>query len=192
MEHVATVADPFTAGAVSPDGRIGFAVITFDRPSTELGPAPLAALADAMAPARAAGVAAELGGDAAFINAETETSGAEAAGLLAALVVLVVAFGTIVAALVPIALTLVAVAVGLGGITLLAGAMDVSSAAPTIGAMIGLGSASTTPCSSWPATGNTAPPGRTTRPRCPTPWDRRAPPSCWPAAPSWWRWPPWP
>ena len=139
VEHVATVTDPFAAGTVSPDGRIGFAEITFDRPSTELGPAPLAALADAMAPARAAGVAAELGGDAAFINAETETSGAEAAGLLAALVVLVVAFGTIVAALAPIALTLVAVAVGLGGITLLANAMDVSSAAPTIGAMIGLG-----------------------------------------------------
>jgi RND superfamily putative drug exporter len=139
VEHVAAVADPFDAGTVSPDGRIGFAVITFDRPSTELGPAPLTALADAMAPARAAGVAAELGGDAAFINAETETSGAEAAGLLAALVVLVVAFGTVVAALVPIALTLVAVAVGAGGITLLARAMDVSSAAPTIGAMIGLG-----------------------------------------------------
>ena len=139
VEHVATVADPFAAGTVSPDGRIGFAEITFDRPATELGPAPLAAIADAIAPARAAGVAAELGGDAAFINAETETSGAEAAGLLAALVVLVVAFGTIVAALVPIALTLVAVAVGLGGITLLANAMDVSSAAPTIAAMIGLG-----------------------------------------------------
>jgi RND superfamily putative drug exporter len=139
VEQVAAVADPFAAGTVSSDGRVGFAAITFDRPSTELGPAPLAALADAMAPARAAGVAAELGGDAAFINAETETSGAEAAGLLAALVVLVVAFGTVVAALVPIALTLVAVAVGLVGITLLAGAMDVSSAAPTIGAMIGLG-----------------------------------------------------
>jgi RND superfamily putative drug exporter len=139
VDHVATVTNPFAAGTVSPDGRVGFAAITFDRPSTELGPTPLAALADAMAPARAAGVAAELGGDAAFINAETETSGAEAAGLLAALVVLVVAFGTIVAALVPIALTLVAVAVGLGGITLLAKAMDVSSAAPTIGAMIGLG-----------------------------------------------------
>jgi RND superfamily putative drug exporter len=139
VEHVAAVADPFAAGTVSPDGRIGFAVITFDRPSTELGPAPLAAVADAMAPARAAGVAAEVGGDAAFINAETETSGAEAAGLLAALVVLVVAFGTVLAALVPIALTLVAVAAGLGGITLLASAMEVSSAAPTIGAMIGLG-----------------------------------------------------
>jgi RND superfamily putative drug exporter len=138
-EHVATVADPFTAGTVSAYGRIGFAQIAFDRPSTELGPAPLAAIADALAPARQAGIAAELGGDAAFINAETETSGAEAAGLLAALIVLVVAFGTIVAALVPIALTLVAVAAGLGGITLLANAMDVSSAAPTIAAMIGLG-----------------------------------------------------
>jgi putative drug exporter of the RND superfamily len=139
VEHVARVADPFTAGTVSPDGRIGFAEIAFDRPSTELGPAPLAAIGDAIEPAREAGVAAEVGGDAAFINAEAETSGAEAVGLLAALVVLVVAFGTIVAALVPIALTLVAVAVGLGGITLLANAMDVSAAAPTIGAMIGLG-----------------------------------------------------
>jgi RND superfamily putative drug exporter len=139
VEHVATVVDPFTAGTVSPDGRIGFAEIAFDLPSMQLGPEPLAAIADAMEPAREADVAAELGGDAAFINAETRTSGAEAAGLLAALVVLVVAFGTIVAALVPIALALVAVATGLGGITLLANAMDVSSAAPAIGAMIGLG-----------------------------------------------------
>ena len=139
VEHVATVVDPFTAGTVSPDGRIGFAAIAFDLPSMELGPAPLAAIADAVQPARESGVAAELGGDAAFINAETPTSGTEAAGLLAALVVLVVAFGTIVAALVPIALALVAVAAGLGGITLLANAMDVSSAAPTIGAMVGLG-----------------------------------------------------
>jgi putative drug exporter of the RND superfamily len=139
VEHVTTVVDPFTAGTVSPDGRIGFAQITFDRPSTELGPEPPAAVADALAPARESGIAAEVGGDAAFINAPGETSGTEAAGLLAALVVLVVAFGTLVAALVPIALTLVAVAVGLSGITLLANAMDVSSAAPTIGAMIGLG-----------------------------------------------------
>jgi putative drug exporter of the RND superfamily len=139
VEHVARVADPFTAGTVSPDGRIGFAAITFDRPSMELGPEPPTAIAGAIEPAREAGLAAELGGDAAFINSGSETSGAEAAGLLAALVVLVVAFGTILAALVPIALTLIAVAAGLGGITLLANAMEVSGAAPTIGAMIGLG-----------------------------------------------------
>jgi RND superfamily putative drug exporter len=138
-EHVTTVADPFTAGTVSPDGRIGFAQIAFDRPSMELGQKPIIALTDALEPVRTAGVAAELGGDAAFINAETPTSGTEAAGVLAALVVLLVAFGTIVAALVPIALALITVAIGLGSIALLAGALDVSSAAPTIGAMIGLG-----------------------------------------------------
>jgi RND superfamily putative drug exporter len=53
--------------------------------------------------------------------------------------VLVVAFGTVVAALVPIALALVAVAAGLSAVTLLAGAMEVSTAAPTIAAMVGLG-----------------------------------------------------
>jgi RND superfamily putative drug exporter len=105
----------------------------------DVDPEEIEALTDAIEPARGDGVVAELGGDAVFINAETKTSGAEAAGLLTALVILVVAFGTIVAALVPIALALVAVAAGLGSVTLLANAMDVSTAAPTIGAMIGLG-----------------------------------------------------
>ncbi|GAA2431379.1 MMPL family transporter [Actinomadura vinacea] len=139
VPHVTRAAAPFTAGTVSPDGRIGFAEISFDVPSTALGGAPLAAISDAMEPVRDAGVAAELGGDAAFINAEPVSSGTEAAGVLAALVVLLVAFGTVVAALVPVALALVTVAAGLGGIALLAGAMDVSTAAPTVGAMIGLG-----------------------------------------------------
>ncbi|WP_051023431.1 MMPL family transporter [Nocardia pneumoniae] len=139
VEHVAALADPFATGTISPDGRIGFAEITFDLPSTDLGPEVLDALFAAMAPARDAGVTAELGGDAAFINADTETSGAEAAGVLVALIVLVVAFGSIVAALLPIALALITVAAGVGGIVVLAAALDISSAAPTIGAMIGLG-----------------------------------------------------
>ncbi|XRQ09255.1 MMPL family transporter [Actinomadura welshii] len=139
VEHVTAAADPFTAGTVSRDGRIGFVDITFDRADTELGPEPIAEIADVLEPARAAGVTAEFGGDAAFVNAEPETSATDAAGVLAALVVLLVAFGTVVAALVPITLALVTVALGLGGITLLAGAMDVSAAAPTIGAVIGLG-----------------------------------------------------
>ncbi|MCP9619979.1 MMPL family transporter [Nocardia otitidiscaviarum] len=138
-EHVVAVADPFTAGTVSADGRIGYAQLTFDLPATDLAPESLAPLNAVLERVRASGVTAELGGDAAFINAETPTSGAEAVGVLVALLVLVVAFGTLVAALVPIVLALVAVAVGLGGIAVLAAAMDVSTAAPTIGAMIGLG-----------------------------------------------------
>jgi putative drug exporter of the RND superfamily len=139
VEHVVAVADPFEAGAVSPDGRIGFAEVSFDLPASDLGSEPFKALAGAVEPARAAGLSAELGGDAVFVNADEQTSGAEAVGILAALVVLVVAFGSVVAALVPIGLALVAVTAGVGGVVLVANAMDVSTAAPTVGAMIGLG-----------------------------------------------------
>src|SRR5829696_6595528 len=139
VEHVAAVTDPFATDRVSADGRVGYAEISLDVPSTELGRPAGAEISDALQPARDGGVQAEFGGDAAFLNAEKKSSPAEAAGLLAALVVLVVAFGTIVAALVPIVLALVAVAVGLLSIVVLAGSLEVSTAAPTIGAMVGLG-----------------------------------------------------
>ena len=138
-EHVADVTDPFAADHVSADGRVAYAEITLDVPSGELGVEGFAAIADALEPVRASGVTAELGGEAAFINAEAPASGAEAIGILAALVVLLIAFGTVVAALVPIVLALVAVALGFLGITILAGAMDVSTGAPAVGAMVGLG-----------------------------------------------------
>ncbi|SFE81054.1 MMPL family transporter [Blastococcus tunisiensis] len=139
VERVTAVTEPSASGAVSPDGRIGFADIVLDAPSGELGPEPAEALAAALAPARDAGLTAEVGGEAVLLTTEPEPSGAEAVGVLVALVVLVVAFGTVVAALVPIALALIAVAAGLSGITLLAGAMDVSSSGPVIAAMVGLG-----------------------------------------------------
>jgi putative drug exporter of the RND superfamily len=139
IEHVATVSDPFATGRVSSDGRIGFAEITLDVPSTQLGREAAAAMTAALKPARGSGLTADLGGDAAFLNAPKAASGAEAIGVLGALIILVIAFGTLVAALVPVVLALLAVAVGIGGITLLAGAMDVSTAAPTVGALVGLG-----------------------------------------------------
>jgi RND superfamily putative drug exporter len=138
IEHVATVSDPFATHRVSTDGRIAFAEITLNVPSTELGRPAAAAMANALQPARASGLTAELGGEAAFLNGK-QASGAEGIGVLAALVILVIAFGTIVAALVPIVLALVGVAVGISSIALLAGALDISTAAPTFGALIGLG-----------------------------------------------------
>ena len=139
VEHVAAVSDPFVTGRASDDGRIAVADMTMDVPSGQLGPGPAGALAAALAPARDAGLTAEVGGEAVFLNTATEPSGAEAVGVVVALVVLAVAVGTVVAALVPIALALVAVAAGLSAVTLPAGALDVSTAAPTIAAMVGLG-----------------------------------------------------
>jgi RND superfamily putative drug exporter len=139
VAQVATVVDPFTAGTVSPDGRIGYAQISFDVSTMDVESATVTAIGEAMQPARDAGLAAELGGDAAFLNAESSASGAEGIGLLVALFVLIVAFGAVLAALVPIMLALAAVGVGLGVTVLLANAMEVSTEAPTVGAMIGLG-----------------------------------------------------
>ena len=139
IEHVAAVGDPFAAGHVSADGRIAYADIALDVPSTQFGRDTAASLVHTLKTAQVDGLQAEFGGDAAFLNAEEEKSGSEVFGVVAALIVLLVAFGTIVAALVPIVLALVAVGVGLAGIVVLAGGMTVSTAAPTIGAMVGLG-----------------------------------------------------
>jgi putative drug exporter of the RND superfamily len=138
-DHVAAVADPFVAGTVSADGRVGFAELTFDRPPVELGRAPVAALMAAVAATDVPGVRIELGGDAVFLNAPDESSNAEGIGLLVALLVLLVAFGTVVAALVPIGLALVVVGSGIAGITILAGSTTISSSATAIAAVVGLG-----------------------------------------------------
>ena len=80
IEHVAAVTDPFETDRISADGRIGYAEIALDVPSTEFGRDTAATLVDALEPARADGLTAEFGGDAAFLNAEEESSGAEASG----------------------------------------------------------------------------------------------------------------
>jgi putative drug exporter of the RND superfamily len=85
------------------------------------------------------GLRVELGGDAVFLNAEDESSGHVGVGLLVALLVLLVVFGTLVAAIVPVGLSIVAVGAGIGGITLLAGSMDVSASAIPVAALVGLG-----------------------------------------------------
>jgi putative drug exporter of the RND superfamily len=139
VDGVAHIADAFTPETVSADGTVAYAAISFDTPATDIGTKPIDDLYPALAPARTDGLSAEVGGDAAFINAGTKASGAELFGVLAALVILVVAFGAAVAALVPIALALVAVAIGLSSITLLASVFDVSTGAPSVGALIGLG-----------------------------------------------------
>ena len=50
--HVASVADPFTTGTVSPDGRTAYAVVSYDRPAVELTAADEDAMHDAVADPR--------------------------------------------------------------------------------------------------------------------------------------------
>jgi RND superfamily putative drug exporter len=139
LDHVASVADPFAAGTVSDDGRIGFAELTLDVPEREMGKPAFSVLSDAVSGMTASDLRVELGGDAVFLNAEDETSGHVGIGLLVALLVLLVVFGTIVSAVLPIGLSLVSVGAAIGGITLMAGAMDVSVSAVPVAGLVGLG-----------------------------------------------------
>ncbi len=137
--HVEKVADPFAAGTISEDGRVGFAELTLDVPEREMGKPAFTVLSDAVSGIEAPGVRVELGGDAVFLNSEDKSSGHVGIGLLVALLVLVVVFGTLVAALLPIVLSLIAVGAGIGGITLLASTMDVSVSAIPVAGLVGLG-----------------------------------------------------
>ncbi|WP_084152267.1 MMPL family transporter [Nocardioides halotolerans] len=139
LDHVASVTDPFAAGTVSDDGRIAYAQLTLDVPEREMGKPAFTVLSDAVSGTDVDGLRVELGGDAVFLNAEDKTSGHTAIGLLVALLVLLVVFGTVVAAVIPIGLSIVAVGAGIGGITLLAGSMDVSASAIPVAGLVGLG-----------------------------------------------------
>ena len=139
QEHVATVSEPFTAGTVSPDGRIAYAEVTLDVPEREMGKPAFGVLSDAVSGIEADGVRVELGGDAVFLNSTDDSSGHVGVGLLVALAVLLVVFGTLVSAMVPIGLSLVAVAGGIGGITLLASGTTVSVSAIPVAGLVGLG-----------------------------------------------------
>ena len=48
VAHVESVADPFAAGTISEDGRIGFAVMTLDAPEREIGKPAFAVLSEAV------------------------------------------------------------------------------------------------------------------------------------------------
>ncbi|MEO5851175.1 MAG: MMPL family transporter [Nocardioides sp.] len=139
LGHVASVADPFEAGTISEDGRIGYAVLTLDIPEREMGKPAFTVLSESVSGTDVAGLRVELGGDAVFLNAEDGSTGHVGIGLLVALLVLLVVFGTLVSAVIPIGLSIVAVGAGIGGITVLAGAMDVSVSAVPVAGLVGLG-----------------------------------------------------
>jgi RND superfamily putative drug exporter len=139
VARVESVADPFAAGTISEDGRIGFAVMTLDAPEREIGKPAFAVLSDAVSGMGSADLQVELGGDAVFLNAQDETSSHTAIGLLVALLVLLVVFGTAMAAIVPIGLSLVAVGASIGGIMLMASTMNVSVSAIAVAGLVGLG-----------------------------------------------------
>ena len=136
MPHVASVLDPVW----SADRHTALLRVTYDVEVTHpdlMGN--LEPLDKAVAPTRAAGHQVELNGELPDTAAAPMRGSGEIIGLVAALLILVLAFGSIVAAGLPILTAVAGLVAGAGGLTVLAGFMEVSTTAPTVATMVGLG-----------------------------------------------------
>ena len=135
LEGVSLVEPP----RLSADGDTALITVQYDIPVTDFsGSEGVDALEGAVAPLRDAGMQVELGGQVPE-NISAPSGLAEAIGFLAALIILAIAFGAVIAAGLPLAVALVGLGVGTMLVTVLASFTDVSTIAPTIASMVGIG-----------------------------------------------------
>jgi RND superfamily putative drug exporter len=141
LPHVTAVVSPYAPGthAVSKDGTIAFATVTFDQRAAELPkPAVKRVIATAQS-ARSPALQVELGGQAIEQAQQASLGFATAVGLLAAIVILLIAFGSFVAMGLPIVSALLGLGVGLGLVGLASQVVDLANVATELALLIGLG-----------------------------------------------------
>ncbi|HEV3355041.1 MAG TPA: MMPL family transporter [Acidimicrobiales bacterium] len=139
LPHVVGVIPPAPGSTISRDGTTGFATVAFDVAAVDLKNSEFDQLTAAMAPARAAGLEVEYGGDLVSLAQAPGVGNSDKIGLVAALIVLLIAFGSAVAAGLPLVTAIVGLAVGLSLVGLLAAFVNIPSVTPILGTMIGLG-----------------------------------------------------
>lgn len=123
----------------SADARIGYVEVRYSRSSDEIAKPAFAALEKVAERATANGVRTELGGELANEAVQEPPGGQEIVGLLVAVVVLLFAFGSFIAMGLPIGTALFGIATSIGLITFIASLIDISTGAPVLASMIGLG-----------------------------------------------------
>ncbi len=134
--EVASVADPYEGNAVSKDGSIAYASVSYKVSGRELEDSSRDALETAADEARDAGLTVEIGGDA--LQTTPETGATEIIGIAIAAVVLVITFGSLLAAGLPLLTAIIGVGIGVSTIAALAAALDLGSTTSTLASMIGL------------------------------------------------------
>ena len=140
---VASVVNPLTAqgaSALSKDQRTGYLSVTLSVSPGALSVDDAQTIIDAAAkPAQAAGIQVETGGQLGQKVSKPSTETSELIGIIAAMVILTFTFGTVVAMLLPIVTAILGLASTLSIIQIFSHAMTVSTVAPTLATMIGLG-----------------------------------------------------
>ena len=136
LPGVVGAVDPFAAGAVSQDRRYALIQVQFEERTDKVTQVQRAAYEHSGAPAAAAGLRVEHGGE--VMTTEPEVGGMEAIGVAIALVVLVVTFGALVAAGMTMLNALIGVGAGMAGLYALSSVVDLTGTAPVLALMLGL------------------------------------------------------
>ncbi|KUL32499.1 MMPL family transporter [Streptomyces regalis] len=134
--EVVSVADPYTANAVSRDGTVAYASVSYKVAGPELQDSTRDALDEAAQDARDAGLTVEVGGDA--LQTVAEAGAGEIVGIAIAAIVLVITLGSLVAAGLPLLTAMIGVGIGVSVITALASTLELGSTTSTLAVMIGL------------------------------------------------------
>ncbi|MFJ5264705.1 MMPL family transporter [Streptomyces sp. NPDC088387] len=135
-DQVAAVADPYTSGAVSKDGTVAYAQVTYKVAQADVTDHAREALEDIAAKGERAGLDVNLRGSA--VAEETHQSATEVIGVVIAAVVLVITFGSLVGAGLPLLTALFGVGLAIMGITIAGSVVDLSSSTSTLALMLGL------------------------------------------------------
>jgi putative drug exporter of the RND superfamily len=142
LPDVIKAVSPFasaTTGAVSKDGTIAYASVSWSVNPDSLDTSYLDQLNTAVAPATKAGLQVAYGAGAGEIGQQTSDLKSEVIGLALALVLLVAMFGSVIAAAIPLVSAIFSVLSGLALLTLIARVVTVPTTAPTIATLLGLG-----------------------------------------------------
>jgi RND superfamily putative drug exporter len=136
MPKAAYVTDPIATKAISRDGTIAYANVTYRVIAQDVTSGDRQTLFAAGASARSAGLRVEFGGDA---TQEAATQGGtEGIGLVVAAVVLVITFGSLLAAGLPLLTAIVGVGLGVLGIEIATGFFHLSATTLSLALMLGL------------------------------------------------------
>ena len=127
------------AGQISVDGKTAYATVQFDKLANELPLPNIEKVVDTAQAARGDGLQVELGGQAIQQATQAPPGSSELIGIAAAAIILFLAFGSLLGMLLPLLVALAGVGSGLLAVGLLSHVVTLSSIAPTLAALIGLG-----------------------------------------------------
>jgi putative drug exporter of the RND superfamily len=141
LPHVASVVSPYAMGvqAISKDGTIGFATVTFDLRANELTKSAIDRVVGTAKAARSSALQVELGGQAIKQVQQAGLGFVTVVGIAAAIIVLLISFGSFVAMGLPIVTALLGLGAGIGLIGLLSHVVDMVDFSSDLALMIGLG-----------------------------------------------------